>query len=1029
MDFKKLNTFGGWLSFAIAMTVYALTIEPTTSFWDCGEYIATSYRLEIGHPPGAPTFMMLGRIFTLFADPEYVAARVNLLSALSSALTILFMFWTISYLAKKMIGDADPKGGNLIAIFGSAFVGAMAFTFSDTFWFSAVEGEVYAMSSLCTAIVFWAIFKWEEVADEPHSDRWLIFIWFIIGLSIGVHLLNLLAIPSMVLVYYFKKFKPNRKGLIISLVIGVFLLGFVQMVLVPQIVNIAAKFELLFTNSFGLPFNTGSFIFGLVVMGLVFYGIKYSEKKNNPTLNTAVLSFFVLLIGYTSFGMIIIRSNANPPIDENNPENLVNLLSYLKREQYGDIPLVKGQYWDTPLDKTRPYKDGDPVYYPDYTTGKYEIADDKKNSVYNYAKELETFFPRMWSTKPQHINAYKAWSNFKGTPVNYIDRQNGGMKTFRKPTFGENLRFFTTYQAWWMYGRYFMWNFAGRQNDIQGHGIVDPDRYTHGNWISGITALDEARLGKLDQYPSELENNKAYNKLYLLPLILGLIGLFFQSKFDKNNAFVVGLLFLMTGLAIVVYLNNSPFQPRERDYAFVGSFYAFALWIGLGVAGIYKALQEKLANKNVLAIGTTAVTFLLVPVLMANQNWDDHDRSERYTAREMARNYLDSCEENAILFTNGDNDTFPLWYLQEVEGYRTDVRVVNLMLLNTDWYVDMMKRASYKSAALPITLEKSQYRQGTRDMVFVSENPRIDQEKYYPIKDIFDFITDDSKRRDYGNGNKFNYVPTRKMMIPVDSAKVVANGTVPAELANQIVSEVKFTKKGGIVQKNELIVWDLLSHFNWDRPIYFSLTMGSDAFYGLEDYFSQEGFAYRFIPVKTKSDRRQRRFGRVNTDIMYDKLVNQFNWGGFENPELYLDETNRRFIINIRLTYSRLAEALIAEGKKKEAEDVLDQAVYISVNDNFKNDGSLISLAEGYYKVGNIEKANALVDKVLNRESEYFYYFMNQDDAIRIESSMNIQRSVNTVGQLTLLTSQQYPESGKGQELMDIYNEMSQLLR
>lgn len=1025
MDFKRLNIIGGWVAFAIAFFTYASTVEPTASFWDCGEYIATSYKLEVGHPPGAPTFMMIGRLFSMFADVENVALMINMLSALTSALTILFLFWIISYLARKFVPGENLEGANLIAVLGSALVGSLSFTFSDTFWFSAVEGEVYAMSSFCTALVFWAILRWEEVADEPHSNRWLIFIWYVIGLSIGVHLLNLLAIPAIVMIYYFKRYEATLKGMVIAFVSSIVILGFVQNVLIPQVVNIAAKFELLFVNGMGLPFHTGSFIFALLIIAGLSYGLYYSQQKNKVLLNTALLSFTVLLIGYTSFGMILVRSNANTPIDENNPENMVNLLSYLKREQYGDLPLLSGQFWDTPLDNRKPYLDGDPVYYPDEETGRYEIATDNKGSVPNYAPEFTMFFPRMWSNKQNHVRAYKAWSDFKGKPMQYRTLTSGGqIETIYKPTFAENITFFVRYQLWWMWGRYFMWNFGGRQNDLQGHGI-DAGWITDGNWMSGIPFIDEARLGDLSQYPSDLAEHKAYNKFYLLPFILGLIGIFFQYKYDPKNTLVVTLLFVMTGIAIAVYLNNYPYQPRERDYAFVGSFFTFTIWIGLGVMGLYRHFREKV-NATALASGVTAVCLLAVPVLMAAEGWDDHDRSNRYTAREIAKNYLDSCEKNAILFTNGDNDTFPLWYLQEVEGYRTDVRVVNLMLLNTDWYIESMARKAYDSDGIPISMQPNQYRNGTRDFIRFAEDPRIGKNTYVDIDQIVDFITLDKNKQTLQDGSRSNVVPTKNLKLKVPKEKVLANGTVPDFLKDQVVDEIQWKADGRFILKSEIAVWDILAHFNWDRPIYFAITMGRDAFFGLEDYFVQEGFAYRLVPVKT-GGMKPGAYGVVDADKMYDRMINQFEWGGYEDTTLWMDENNLRFITNIRYTFSRLAEALVDEGEKDKARQVLARAVEVSVNKNTPLNGAMLPLIQQYYRLGDYEEGNKLTRMLLEHEREYLNFYISQDPSKYNTFRSRLDQSFGIVQQLTMFTTQQYPKSGMKEEMQTAYQELGQL--
>jgi MFS family permease/tetratricopeptide (TPR) repeat protein len=1024
MDFKKLNNIGGIIVFAIALFTYGSTIEPTTSFWDCGEYIATANKLEVGHPPGAPTFLLVARVFSMFVAPESVAYMVNMMSALTSALTILFLFWTITYLAIKFVKEEELSTGSIIAILGSSFLGSLAFTFSDTFWFSAVEGEVYAMSSFMTALVFWAILKWESIADQPHSNRWIIFIWFIVGISIGVHLLNLLAIPAIIFVYYFKKYKPTPKGMMIALVLSVAILGFVQMVLIPQIINIAAKFELLFTNGIGMPFNTGATIFGLLILAAVSYGLYYTQKNNKVLANTLTLSFTVLLLGYMTFGVIIIRSNANPPIDENNPENMVNLLSYLNREQYGSSPLAYGYFFDSPLSNKKNgkdmYKDGSPLYYPNTKTGRYEIADDRKNDIPNYASEFNTIFPRMWSSKANHKSAYKTWSNFQGKPIKYKNPQTGKTDIIKKPTLGENITYFVNYQLWWMWGRYFAWNFIGRQNDIQGHHI-DSGSLTNGNVMSGISAIDQMYLGNLDNYPEDLSKNKAMNFYYYLPFLLGLLGLYFQAKFDQNNALVVFLLFVFTGIAIAVFLNMYPYQPRERDYAFVGSFYAFAIWIGLAIIGIYTALKDKVSGPA-LASGLTIVTILAAPILMASQNWDDHDRSDRYTAREIARNYLESCDQNAILFTNGDNDTFPLWYLQEVEGVRTDIRVVNLMLLNTDWYIEQMARKAYDGEPIPISMTTEKYRQGTRDFMHVYPDKRLDQNAYYNVRDIVNYISDDSKKVNVGQRNPVNVIPVRKFKIKVDKEKILANGDVPADQADKIVDEIKWEIKSNYVLKNHLIVLDMLAHFNWDRPIYFSITMGKDSFYGLSDYFQQEGFAYRLVPIKTKSTG-YRDFGIVNTDKMYDRLMNQFKWGGYENPELWMDENNQRFITNIRFTFVRLTEALIQEGKKDKAEEVLDRAVEIAVHDNFSYNGSILPISENYFRLGNNEKGLKVLRLLVENERQYLEYYSDQSKADIKRFGQRIRQSLGMIGQGTMMVTQTFQQS---QEVQDEFNQLYQ---
>lgn len=1068
MNYQKLNNLLGWLVFAIATYTYVSTLEPTASFWDCGEYIATSYRLEVGHPPGAPTFLLVGRLFSMFVQPENVAYMVNLLSGLTSAFTILFLFWTITAMAKKVLGyqkDSDAFAtGDLLAIMGSGLIGALVYTFSDTFWFSAVEGEVYAMSSMMTAITFWAILKWEQISDEPKADRWIILIAYLIGLSIGIHLLNLLAIPAVALVIYFKKYKPTWKGMAAAAGIGVVTLALVQNVIIPQLVNMAAKFEYAVINSTGAPFHTGSILFMVLLMGAIVYGISYTIKKHKPIYNTILLSLLVLIIGYSSFILIMVRSNANTPIDENNPENLVNLLSYLNREQYGDVPLAYGQFFNSPLDNQEPYLDGDPVYYPDDRTGKYELADDRKNSIPNYASEFKSIFPRMWSAKGNHISAYKQWSDFKGVPKSYRTI-NGKVETINKPTMGENLKFFFSYQVGWMYFRYFLWNFAGRQNDTQGHG-----NFLDGNWMTGIRFIDDANVGNQDALPEAAINQKARNFFYAIPLILGLIGMFFQFKNDSNNAIVVMLLFLFTGLAIVVYLNQYPYQPRERDYAYAGSFYAFAIWIGFGVLALYDAAKNLTAKDLLQTIGLTgggSIAILLLgmligaganqsftnlmvymalvssglltlmyiigqiikdrklqailatllslsaPILMAKDGWDDHDRSNRYTAKAIAKNYLDSCAPDAILFTNGDNDTFPLWYLQEVEGYRTDVRIVNLTLASTEWFIDMIKRQAYKGKPVPLTMEKDQYRQGTRDYLPIVE--RNKSMAYYDVSQVLDFILDDSKAEQFSNNQKMNYFPTRRFRIPVDSATVVNNGTVSADRAGRIVDAVQWEVKGNYIMKSEMVILDILAHNNWERPIYFANTMPRSSYFGLDAYMQHEGFAYRLVPVLSEDDRNQfGYFGEVEANVMYENMMQKFEFGNMEDPTVFLDENNLRFVTNLRLNFSRLANKLYTEGDTERALAVLDKCVATTVNANTPHDITLIQVCELYLKLGEIERGTEVSKLLAKYYNDQIIYFASLSKTETSQVTREIQQSIAVLQQLKA-----YAEQYKADELKD----------
>ncbi|MFN5830693.1 MAG: protein O-mannosyl-transferase family, partial [Bacteroidota bacterium] len=962
----------GWVIFLIAATVYLSTIEPTASFWDCGEYISTAYKLEVGHPPGAPLFNLIGRFFTLFSDEHGAALMINAMNGICSAFTILFLFWTITAFAKKIAlqsGELNPA--KILTIMGSGIVGSLAYTFSDSFWFSAVEGEVYAMSSFFTAIVFWAILKWEEVADEPHSLRWIILIAFLMGLSIGVHLLNLLAIPAIVFVYYFKRYKITRNGFILTSIISVVTLGVVQAGIIPGIVSWAAKFELFFVNSLGMPFNSGTIFYFLLVVSASAWGLWYTTKKNKPALNTGILAITMLLIGYSSFFTLVIRSQANTPMDENNPENAINLLSYLNREQYGDWPILYGQYYNAPLDPAQPYKDGNPTYTKDEKAGKYVITQDKKNSIPNYDKRFCTIFPRMHSDQRNHVSGYRDWADIKGTPITTTD-QNGEAKTLMKPTFGENLTFFFRYQLGHMYARYFMWNFVGRQNDIQGHGGV-----LKGNWLSGIAPIDAVRLGPQENLPSSMTSNKGYNRFYFLPLILGLVGLFFHFKKDKLDGFIVFLLFVLTGVAIIVYLNNTPYQPRERDYGYVGSFYAFAIWIGLGVFAIADVLSKKV-SANIATIVAIIIGLFSAPVLMAKEGWDDHDRSDRYTARDFAANYLNSCAPNAILFTNGDNDTFPLWYAQEVEGIRTDVRVVNLSLSNTDWYIEQMRRKAYDSDPIPLTLKEEQYRQGTRDYVPVYYNPNIisDSTRYYNIKQLMEFVgsEDPQAKIQTQSGMELSYLPTDKVLIPVDSALVVGNGTVPKGMESMVLKAMPWKINKQYLMKNDLMIMDIISTNNWKRPIYFAVTVGDDAYMNLEPYFQLEGLAYRLVPMRMQTFDGQT--GKANTDIMYENMMNKFKWGGMSNDGIYMDENNLRMTMNLRNNFARLAEALIAEGKNDKARKVIDRCMQEMPRKNIPYNYFMLPIAEVYYKLGMNKEADALLKDIADiYEEDLTYYF------------------------------------------------------
>ena len=1116
MNFRTANLTTGWIVFLIASIVYISTIEPTTSFWDCGEFITTAYKLEIGHPPGAPLFMLLGRMFSMFVPISLVPVSINVMSALSSSFTILFLFWTITHFALKMLRhDAkDPMDvGSMIAVMGAGVIGALAYTFSDSFWFSAVEGEVYAMSALFTAAVFWAILRWESLSDGHNEMRWIILIAFLMGLSIGVHLLNLLAIPAICFVVYFKRYKTTTKGILITGIISILILGFMQAGIIPGVVALAGRFELLFVNSFGLPFNVGSVVYGAIVIGLIIYGLQWTHKHNRPVLNTAILSVAVILLGYSTFATIVIRSSANPPLDENNPENVFSLLAYLNREQYGDRPLLYGEYWNSPNDPQNPRSDGKPVYTkawlvksqtgrtvewftsrfeaekliaeenekPEnkgksavYSLGReYIVSDDKKGSVVNYDPKFETVFPRMYSPQENHISAYKSWSNYEGKPIRSVGRD-GKPIVINKPTFGENMRFFFNYQLNFMYWRYFLWNFAGRQNDIQGHGDI-----LNGNWLSGVDFIDNQRLAPQENLPESMTSNFAYNKFYLLPFLLGLIGFFYQLHRRRDDWFVTMLLFLLTGIAIVIYLNQTPLQPRERDYAYAGSFYAYAIWIGLGIVSLFDAAKRltfkdigivsayifgggvvifllewgsaegthffsyaifylafigmgvvalmALMQRGLKSLSATAAAAVLlglvVPVVMAAQGWDDHDRSHRYTARDFAKNYLDSCAPGAILFTNGDNDTFPLWYAQEVEGFRTDVRVVNLSLLNTDWYITQMKRKAYDSEPVPFSMSEVKYRQGTRDVVLLDESANPDKLPVNVDRAIA-YISNDKNLQSFG-GDKLAVLPTKNFYVEVDRDKVIENGTVSPWDTTAVVDRISWRIDRPYILKNNMMQLDLLATNDWDRPIYFAVTTGPDSYIGLENYFKLEGLAYRLVPAQNPPNSNPNLYGEVNAEVMYDNVMNKFVWGGMDGEQqIYMDENNLRMTNNLRLQFANLADKLILLGKEDKAKNVLDKAVAVMPDHNVPFDRLMIPIIESYYQVGEDQKANEIAQIIFDRYAENFEYYLTftPEQALGIRQELQIAYMV--ISRVNSLVTERYPQDDIKDEINERFDRL-----
>ena len=975
-NFKLWNTLCGWLVFAIAAATYLLTMEPTASFWDCGEFISSAWKLDVGHPPGAPFFMLMGHFFSLFAsDTTQVAMCVNALSALASAFTILFLFWTITALAKKLVApDTLWKG---IALLGAGTVGALAYTFSDTFWFSAVEGEVYASSSLFTAVVFWLILKWDEQADEEGSDRWLIAIAYLMGLSIGVHLLNLLTIPAIGLVYYFRRYEFSWKGLIYAFLASCLVLLVILYGIIPGFPTLIGWFELLFVNGLGCPFNTGLAVCIVLTVGILTWAILYTKKRadiehaENPDknlwrwLNTGILMVTVILIGYSSYAALVIRSNADTPMDQNSPDNVFSLKYYLNREQYGDRPLFYGQTYNAPVELriegnmcVPVEKQGHAQYAPapekEGEKDHYVITGYK--SSYKYMPQFCMLFPRMYSAQGSHVQAYKEWANVKGKRIRY--EYCGQQKTEYCPTFAENLRFFFRYQVNFMYWRYFMWNFAGRQNDLQSYGEI-----TKGNWISGIPFIDNAMLGDQSLLPTELKENKGHNVYYFLPLILGLIGIVWQcSKRDKEgkevgwqNFTLTFLLFFLTGLAIVMYLNQTPYQPRERDYAYAGSFYAFCIWIGLGVLAIVDwingitKLRDNEITKTAIAVCVSLVC-LGVPALMAQQNWDDHDRSQRYSCRDFGANYLKSCEDQAILFSNGDNDTFPLWYNQEVEEVGTDKRVCNLSYLQTDWYIAQMKRPYYESKALPISWEYKDYMPGANEIA------RVDNRLGQPIsvEKAFNFLRSDDPRTKTREGD--NYIPSDQLFVETPSGE-----------------QILFKKKR-MYTRSEMMIMEMLSTNKWQRPIYFCATVGNDYYLGLEPYMELTGLAYQVTPTRSRDGQ-----PRVNTEKMYENMMHQFKFGNMNIPGIYIDENLMRMCRTHRMMFAQLAEQLIRENQREKALEVLNYAEEQLPGYNISYDYTSASMAAMYFMLHEDEKALAIMDDVANTFVEYLRFASSLD--------------------------------------------------
>ncbi len=971
--FNKWNIILGWVTFAIALITYSLTLEPTVSAWDVGEYIATSVKLEVGHPPGAPLFQMLGAFFAMFTtDVSEIAKMVNFMSALASAFTILFMFWTITNLALKLAAKTgNISKGKRIAVLGSGIVGALTYTFSDSFWFSAVEGEVYAMSSFLMAILFWLGLKWESEIGSPRGNKWLVLISFIVGLSFGVHILSLLVIPAIVMLYFFKTYKNiNIKTSIIATIFSVLVLVLVFKFIFPFTLKFFSASELFFINSVGLPYNSGSIIAAVVLIALFYFGLKYTRKKNKLTVNTLILSLLFIMIGFSSWMMLPIRANANTTINENNPSSARELLAYYEREQYGDANVFYDTYYSNKYsderNRSNPTRDDKPKY--EKKDGKYVIVNVYKDVLPNYSDKHKGFIPRM--VNPASEKKYKA---IAGIPEN----------SQRRPTFAENIKFMMSYQFGYMYGRYFMWNFVGRQNDIQGQLDI-----FNGNWLSGIDFIDEARLGSQKMLPWQALLNKGRNTYFFLPLLLGIIGLLFNIKWDKKNFFTLFLFFAFTGFAIIFYTNPKPFEPRERDYAVVGSFYIFAIWIGFGVLALYEYLKHFGTRKRIAYI-TTIVCLLAVPTLMAFQNWDDHDRSNRFTTRLNAQAYLESTDPNAIMFTIGDNDTFPLWYMQEVEGIRTDVKLINTSLFQTDWYIDQMKRKTYKADPIPSQLTHDEYKYGTLDVAYYFQElfPQL-KDSVLELDNFMKWIRSDSKRTFYDlddDGNPEKILPTNKIRIPVNKENVLKNGIVAQKDADKIVPYIDITIDRAIA-KNTILMLDILNNFNWERPIYFTGGSNTDSEYlWLKDYLQLDGVAFKLVPIKTPTKVYNQEgqlvreltlfdIGRIDPEKMY-KNVQKWDWRNINNGEIYLDEQTKRNAISLRNSLMRLSKAFAKEGDTLKAIEVLDLSLEKMPIEDFDHYSLSMDYPEMYYKLGEVEKARTAAEDLIRLFKEKLVWF------------------------------------------------------
>lgn len=951
LDYKKVNNLGGWFVFVVSTLVYVLTVEQTASFWDPGEFIAVSYKLQVPHPPGAPFFLLIYRMFAFFAfgDVLQVAYWMNIASAVFSGLTILFLFWSITLFGRKLfqIKKGEESKGQTISLMGAGLIGSLVYTFTDSFWFSAVEAEVYAMSSFFTAIVIWAFLKWDTIEDPKEENRWMLFIAYLIGLSIGVHLLNLVTLPALALIYYFKKYpQPNLKGGIIALGLGGIALIVINSFIIPGLPSMAGSVEIFFVNSIGLPFGSGILVFSSFFLGALVYGIFYSIKHKRAGLNTILLSLAFILIGYASYALIIIRANQNPVINENAPKDIISYISYLKREQYGYRPLLHGQYFDAEL---KDQKEGAPIYLKG--KDRYEVVDYSTVNIYD--PERTTIFPRIYSTQERHKQIY---------------RSKLGLSEGQKPNFGDNLYFMFSHQLGHMYWRYFMWNFSGRESD-----------FSDAPWLGILDFFS-------DKFPDYIKENKAHNNYLMLPLILGIIGLLFQAKVDIRSFYVNAMLFLMMGVVLVLYLNSPPVEPRERDYIYVGSFYAFAIWIGLGVLALSHWIAKLNKNLAVSGIIATLITFP-IPVLMAGQNWDDHNRHGRYFSVDSARNFLASCAPNAILFTGGDNDTFPLWYVQEVEGFRTDVRVVVLSYFDTDWYVEQMTRAVNKSAPLPFSLEYRNYRKGTNDVLYVMDRQNIEAisatEYLRLLKNQSDLLKLTS-----GGRSTFNMVPSRNLILDVDIEKVYNQGLIPEGMEDLMVDQMNLRIKGNYLTKGNMMLIDLIASNNWERPIYFNNTSLATISLDIEDYVVMEGLTYRLLPVRKPQGMRTE---LVNTDLAFENVMEKFAFRGMDNPNNYFDDEYRRFTSNHRSAINSIAIALLDEDDLDRAADILKFSIQVMPHKAVPYDLASGQMVPLFFEVGEDDMALDIVEKLSHKSVQMLEFYTREDRVFDREAMISIE--------------------------------------